>query len=143
MNEVIRQVANDQEDNSDLFRFVKTALQTLDKSENISIFPIKFLLHLTHQLGLNPSIDSDAKYFDLKEASFVKNQPAHPIYLDQESTAHILQLLNSNLANHDDLKIPLMMRRKLLQDVLNYYKMVQDGFKDLKCLEILEFTFHQ
>lgn len=142
MNEVILQVTTDQEDNSDLFNFVRTALRILDSASNISNFPIKFLLHLTNQLGLGPNVEVDAKYFDLKEAAFVKHQPAHPVYIDKERTALILLLFHTALEAEDDLKISLEMRRKILEDVLNYYKMVQDGFKNLKCLEILELTFH-
>ncbi|MCG8575533.1 MAG: DNA repair protein RecO [Flavobacteriales bacterium] len=142
MNEVLSKTIKEQEDNSALFLFLKSILQILDESNEIANFPIKFLYELTKYLGFYPEVSDNPKYFDLQEGSFVKYLPNHPFYLNEEKSALLLQLSGTKFDGINGPKIELQQRRQLIYDLLNYYKIIFDNFKDVQSLAILEATLH-
>lgn len=143
MNEILNNTVKEQEDNAELFQFLKSALQILDLSNNTSNFPIKFLLLLTKYLGFFPKIADDPRYFDMREGCFVRNIPAHPMYVSESLSKLILDFSKCNLDGTNDPQIDLITRRKLISELINYYRLIYDNFKDLNSLAVLEATFHE
>ncbi|MBI3134853.1 MAG: DNA repair protein RecO [Bacteroidetes bacterium] len=142
MNEVLNNTVKEQEDNEGLYHFVKGAVAILDLSTNTRNFPVLFLIQLTHYLGFYPKINEGGRYFDLREGIFVKHHPSHPAYVSEETSRVIMQLMTCKLDGSDPYQYPLAMRRKALYEMLNYYRMLFDHFKDLESLHVLEATFH-
>lgn len=142
MNEVLNNTVKEQEDNEGLFHFVKQAVQILDLSTNTANFPSVFLIQLTNYLGFFPKINEGGKYFDLREGTFVRYEPTHPMYVSEDTSKSILALLNTKLDGSNQPAFNLQTRRRILHELLNYYRILFDHFKDLQSLAVLEATFH-
>lgn len=142
INEVLNNTVKEQEESEGLYQFLRNALQVLDLADSIKNFPAVFLIQLTHYLGFYPKVNEGGVYFDLQEGTFVSYRPAHAMYVSQETSGFILSLLNAKLDGSNQPHIPLQMRRKVLHELINYYRVLFDHFKDLHSLPILEETFH-
>jgi DNA repair protein RecO (recombination protein O) len=142
MNEVLNKAIKERDADPDLYTFLRSLLEILDISEDISAFPIKFLYQLTKYLGFYPQVDKDGLYFDLQEGRYRKNIPSHPFYLSKEKSALLLSYSGTNFDGLHDPKTTLNERRQLVNDLLNYYKVIFDNFEEIKSLAILEATFH-
>jgi len=142
MNEVLNNTVKEQEDNEGLYQFVKNAVQILDLSLSTRNFPVMFLIQLTNYLGFYPKLTEGGKYFDLREGTFVRYTPHHPMYVSEQTSLVIMELMACKLDGSDYNEYPLAMRRKALYEMLNYYRLLFDHFKDLESLAVLEATFH-
>jgi len=87
-------------------------------------------------------VSKTPKYFDLQEGSFVPNLPNHPFYLSEEKSALLLAVSGTKFDNLNEPKIKLEARRQLVYDLLSYYKVIFENFKDVQSLAVLESTFH-
>ncbi len=142
MNEVLNNTVKEQEDNEGLYNFVKHAVQILDLSESTLNFPAVFLIQLTNYLGFYPKVNEGGKFFDLREGTFVRYQPSHPMYVPEETSAVIKSLLDTKLDGSNQPVYNLQTRRRALHELLNYYRVLFDHFHDLQSLAVLEATFH-
>ena len=142
MNEVLMKVLKERDESPDLYVFLKSILQILDESDSNANFPIKFLFELTRYLGFYPKLSESPKYFDFQECSFVQYLPNHPFYLDEEKSALLLAVSGTNFDSLNEPKIALEARRQLVYDLISYYKVIFENFKDLQSLAVLESTFH-
>lgn len=141
MNEILLKAVKEEESNVELFQFVKHVLQVLDVQTNISNLPIKFLLELLKYLGYYPIIEENAQFFDYLNGKLTKNQPNHPNYMSGENMTYLLQLFKTTLTDQN-LVIPAKNRHQILANVLDYYKVILDDFKNLKSLDVLEAVLH-
>ncbi|MBK9192395.1 MAG: DNA repair protein RecO [Crocinitomicaceae bacterium] len=142
MNEVVIQTVKEQEDNERLYQFLKSSVEILDLTNNYKNFAVVFLIQLTNYLGVYPKITPGAKYFDLRESTFISHTPAHPAYVSAETSKVILDLMQTKLDGSNSPQISLQQRRSALHEMLNYYRVIFDQFKDLHSLAVLETTFH-
>jgi DNA repair protein RecO (recombination protein O) len=143
MNEILNNTVKEQEDNEELYQFVKNALQILDLSNSTSNFPIKFLIQLTKYLGFYPKVNPNPKYFDLREGIFSASMPAHPMYVPEHLSKHILAFANCKMDGENDPQIDLETRRKITRELINYYRLMFDNFKDLQSIAVLETVMHE
>ena len=143
MNEVLAQTVRENEDNEGLYLFVKNALQILDLQDDTRHFPSFFLFGLLQYLGFYPKLCEHPKYLDLREGCFVQSTPAHPYFAAEDISEGILQLMNAKLDGTNAPQIPLAMRRKIMYELLNYYRAHFDQFSELQSLPVLEATFHE
>jgi DNA repair protein RecO (recombination protein O) len=141
INEVLLKAVKEEESNVELFEFVKHILLVLDAQSNISNLPIKFLLELLKYLGYYPIIEENPQFFDYLNGKLSKNQPNHPNYMSGENITYLLDLFNSTLTDQS-LNIPAKNRHQILANILDYYKVVLDDFKNLKSLDVLEAILH-
>ena len=141
INEILLKTVKEEEANAELFEFIKYTLQVLDAQTNISNLPIKFLLELLKHLGYYPIIEENAQFFDYLNGKLSKNQPNHPNYMSGENIDYLLKLFKSPLTNQT-LAIPSKNRHQILANLLDYYKVVLDDFKNLKSLDVLEAILH-
>lgn len=142
MNEVVIQTVKEQEDNERLYQFLKSSVEILDLTNNYKNFAVVFLIQLTNYLGVYPKINSNAIYFDLRESTFIAHPPSHPAYVSAETSKVILDLMQTKLDGSNSPQISLQQRRSALHEMLNYYRVIFDQFKDLHSLAVLETTFH-
>ncbi len=142
MNEVLNNIVKEKEDNESLFHFLKNILQILDLDEKTANFPIKFLFHLTKHLGFFPQINENPQFFDLQEGTFISYQPNHPFYINKKNTSLLLAFSGTKFDGNNDPNIDLQTRRELVYDLLKYYEIIFDNFKEIQSLAILESTFH-
>ncbi|GAA0877651.1 hypothetical protein GCM10009119_06190 [Algoriphagus jejuensis] len=128
MTEVINRSIYENYQNEDLFDFLAESVVLLDLPDaKLSIFPLVFLIENARYLGFAPE---EAKGFLLES----KNQPFSP----SEQTL-ILESLTTLMENsfYASLKIPVALRRKLLDHLLDFYAEHLDNPSLFKSLAII------
>lgn len=141
LNEIVYKAVKEQHSDENMFEFIKNSLQILDlRFDNNANFHIYFMVQLSRYLGFFPEGNYDAtySYFDLQEGKFVRTTPTHVNYLD----AHLSELLNGFLGtDYTNLHLITMnkvLRKQLLQALINYYQLHVSSFGDIKSLDVLE-----
>jgi DNA repair protein RecO (recombination protein O) len=137
INELIQNSIKEEEYNLQLYEFLKNTLQILDIQTELSNFPLKFTLALLGQIGYYPSIDKAGIYFDFLNGKIIKNEPNHPYYLDEKTTKYLIDINNQPMSINGNI-IPRLIKKELLNGLLDYYKIKIEGFKPLKSIEIIE-----
>jgi DNA repair protein RecO (recombination protein O) len=143
--EILYKTIQEHEPNADLFNYLYNSIQLLDlKEKGVVNFHIYFLLHLTKYLGFFPDNNYSEKYsyFDLKAGSFVQIKPKHFSFLDKEPSVFLNQMLTFSDNQHENLSIQYKERMQILEKVLEYYALHNEGLSSVKSLEILKEVFH-
>ena len=142
MVELLQKCLPQPEQNTPLFYFCEDVLIQLDKA-NKSVtanFALYFSLQLTHFFGfkMNDDFNEQQNILDLQEGSFVKDQPAHPNFIDGELAMITSQLLKvMQPFELEDVKLHHDKRRLLLQYYQDYYALHIADFGKMKTLMIL------
>ena len=142
INEVIYHSVKEEQYNPDLYHYLKNCLCILDVLEKPANFPIQFLIDFTKHLGFYPTVEQEAKFFDLLEGKFTKYSPNHPNYIEGENVQILMQLMALKFNEAGQLHINSTQRRALLNDLIGYYQVIFDNFSQIKSLPVLEMTFH-
>jgi len=128
MTEVISRSIYENYQNEFLFDFLEESIQVLDQEDlNLAHFPIVFLLEKAKFLGFGPE---EAKFF-LSES---KNQPFSPVELVELET-YLNRLLEEGYSSQ--VKINGILRKKLLDYLIDYYSEHMDHSSPLKSLSVL------
>ncbi len=131
-----RNAIKERESNEVLYQFLKHKLIDLDtNSPRLRFFPHLFALELSHYLGFAPNnnYDLEVPYFDLLEGAFIDNDVRHKHILDEKLSLALHQLISGKA----DPEIAKEDRNILLDKLVEYYKLHLEGFRDLKCLDVL------
>ncbi len=134
--DLARNAIKENESNPELYHFIKSSLLMLDQNLiEIKFAPHFFALDLTKYLGFGPftNYTEDNIYFDLREGEFIDNDVRHNHILNRELSYDLLRLINKD--EHND--INKTRRTELLDKIVLYYALHLDGFKELKCLNVL------
>lgn len=143
--EILYKTIQEHEPNIDLFNYLFNSIQLLDfKEKGIGNFHIYFLVHLTKYLGFFPDNNYSERYcyFDLKAGSFVQIKPMHFSFLEKNASAFLSRILNFSENQHESLSIPYKERIQILEKILEYYTLHNEGLSSVKSLEILKEVFH-
>lgn len=141
MAEICRKSIHEAEPNRELFDFLLDNLIWLDSTPYpIANLHLHFLLHLTAFLGFQPQAELDAGevFFDLKEGEFSPVQPVHPLYLDPDDAARLLELLSVPVQEAHLVALTRAERKSLLQRLLQFYQLHMPGFSDVHTPDILD-----
>ena len=144
LNEVLQKVIKEHHEDLALFDFVFRSLVNLEHSEKkYANFHLKFLLELSHQLGIYPNgqYSEISPLFDLHEGLFLQERPMHGAYIDSDMSQKFSELLLSNDPMASDISISNSERRALLSSLLDYYRIHIDRFDEVNSKEILENLF--
>ena len=143
--EILYKTIQEQEPNPDLFEYLYNSIQVLDlKVEGISNFHLYFLIHLSKYLGFFPNNNFSESncFFDLKAGRFVLIKPIHIFCLDAEQSKILSQLIKFSENQHEALKISNKNRAVLLEKILDYYSLHNEGVFGIKSLSVLKEVFH-
>ena len=143
--EILYKTIQEHEPNSGLFNYLFNSIQMLDlKEKGISNFHIYFLLHLTKYLGFFPdnNYSENYPYFDLKAGSFVQIKPMHSSFLEENPSEFFSKMLYFSEDQHQDLEIDYKIRIQLLEKIVEYYMLHNEGISSIKSLEVLKEVFH-
>lgn len=143
MVELLYKCLKQPEQNEPLFYFCEDVLLCLDKADRVvtANMPLYFSLQLCHFLGfkMNDDYNEVQQVLDLREGSFVEEQPAHPDFIDGSNamlTSQLLKVMHpdelSNFHLHHE------VRRKLLNYYHNYYALHIQDFGEMKTLSVLQ-----
>jgi DNA repair protein RecO (recombination protein O) len=142
MIELLNKSVKEPESNPDLFYFTEDALLHLDGASPAvaANMPLFFALHLAVFFGfrIHDEYSEHNHYLDLREGTFVSQQPDHPQFLEgkeAEVVSYILKIMQpEDLA---DLHLNQDFRRRLLHWIEVYYAMHLPEFGTLKTLPVL------
>lgn len=144
MAEIARKTIRESEENRPLFAFFFRAFQYLDQSPHpVANLHLQFMLELSAFLGFVPgeAYSTQTPYFDLQEGVFVSEAGAHPHFVDPGQAALLHQLLQSDLEHCHEIRIGREERRRLLQSLLDYYRLHLENFPEINAHLILQEIF--
>jgi len=142
--EVCKNSIKEKEENIELFDFIYDRLTMLDSDvpHNFGLFPIKFLLELSQHIGFMPYDNFDAAnpYFDLYNGRFIPEMTEKYVS-NQEISSGIAQVIKTEINELPSLHFPKELRNLIIDDLIIYYRLHIDQFKELKTLEVLRVIF--
>lgn len=133
-------IQNEEEDLA-LYQFLEQEIDFIHNSKEFTNYPIYFLLEYTKYLGFYPQSCSNALFFDLEEGEFTVGKPVGHKYISDDSIAILNSLVNQPPTEILARTISKSSRKKMLNNLLTYYRFHQAGFKELKSIEVLEALF--
>jgi len=142
--EVCKNAIREKEENIELFDFIYQRLILLDGDllRNFGLYPIKFLLELSQYIGFMPLDNFSEKnpYFDLYNGRFINDLSAKYVSSTEVSAA-LARINRTKVEDLDSVVIPKSLRNLIVDDLIIYYKLHIEQFKDLKTLEVLRTIF--
>jgi len=139
--DICRNAIKEREPNEELYRFLKSWLEYLDQtSESLAYLPCLFMLELSEHLGFQPqdNFSVESPLFNLMDGSYTSAMSQSPYTINQELSSHLIQLQHSKKSNgFSHLEMSKKERHELLLQLIKFYKLHIDGFKDPKSLEVL------
>ena len=141
LNEILYRAIKEQQNDINLFEFIKNSLLLLDlKQENCSNFHVFFMIQLSRYLGFFPegSYSISSSIFDLQEGRFINHIPNHPFYLNERLSNLFYQFITSEYNSIHKLKLDKMQRKALLKALIKFYQLHIASFGEIKSFEILE-----
>lgn len=142
MVELLTKCLKQPEGNADLFHFVEDVFMKLDESSGaiMANFPLFFALHLPVFFGFRftDNYNEENSFLDLKEGSFLNEQPHHPYFLADKQASVTSQLLKVMQTEElEDIKLNHDFRRNLLYVYETYYALHIQDFGTMKSLPVL------
>ena len=141
MVEVARNTVHGQEPNQELFEFLLHNFIFLDETKHsIANLHLHMMLHLTPYLGFMPGDDfgPNAPYFDLQEGIFTHDKPIHNHWLSEVAAGKLFQLLMLPIDRCHEIPFEREERRTFLKNLLVYYRLHIENFKQVHSHEVLE-----
>ena len=141
LNEVLYKSIKSEAPDRSLFEFVSGAISWLDlTTDRVDNFHLLFLLRLARHLGFYPqgSYSAQTPLFDMVESTYRANEPLHSLFLDPHQSAYLWQLLGTNFEGLGELRMPSEARRKLLNGLVDYFRVHIEGLTEIKSHQVLE-----
>ncbi|MBI1192624.1 MAG: DNA repair protein RecO [Bacteroidetes bacterium] len=141
LTEVLGKCLRDEHAQEGLFPFLEERLLELDACEQgLNLFPLRFLLNLSQQLGFQPQgqFSEHTPWFDLQEGLFAAARPAHgyALFAEESQVLHYL-LEHPHAQEAAPLVLPGALRQALMDNLLVYYRFHIEGFGLLRSPAIL------
>lgn len=141
INEVLYKSIQEEEANSNLFGFLRGALEILDlKMEHFINFHLLFLVQLSKYMGFAPqgNFSLSQPYFNLIEGLFQSSAPLHIHYMDETLSKKLSLFLNTNFESLEGIHLGNEQRKALLKKLIEYYGLHLNGLREFKSHLILE-----
>ncbi len=140
LSEILYTSLKEEEQNTNLYNFLENAFIWLDTHNDITNFHITFLLQLSKYLGFYPNdTHINFNYFDLQEGRFTQKPTATTI--DGEQLVTFKQFLGIKFDVTPTIKTTKKNRQTLLQNLIFYFQLHLQGFKQPKSLAVLHEVF--
>ena len=143
VSEIIYRSLQHSEPDEQLYVFLEKSIMELDScSKGLANFHLVFMLKLTRYLGFEPnSDDTNQKYFDLMNGVYIQSKPTHQHFLNEKDTQLFLKISECNYQNMERLSMTREVRYKMLESIIDFYKLHISDFKGLNSLAILQELF--
>jgi DNA repair protein RecO (recombination protein O) len=144
LSEFMYRVVKDIQPNELLFDFVSRSIAVFDLLEiGIANFHLVFMIKLSRFLGFYPNDEGyrPGMFFDMQHGSFVSRPPGHPFFLSSDDSKIFLLLLRMNYENMHVYAFSRHDRIRIVQRILDYYKVHFATLTELKSLEVLQALF--
>ena len=126
--------------NPSLYLFIENSVRWLDACERgFTNFHIIYMLHLSRFVGFYPNLDSGVgkTWFDMRSGCFTGSMPAHNDVLQPDEANKIRLLMRLNYTTMRLLSLSRSERNRIVEVVLQYYRLHQPGFPEMKSLPVL------
>jgi DNA repair protein RecO (recombination protein O) len=143
VSEIIYRTLQHSEPDEHLYQFLEDSIKELDTcSKGLANFHLVFLLKLSRYLGFEPNNDDiSERYFDLMNGVFTEKQPLHQHFLNEEQSTLFLKIVKCNYQNMDSIHMTREIRSKMLENIIEFYKLHISDFKGLNSLSVLQELF--
>jgi DNA repair protein RecO (recombination protein O) len=144
MAEVLYRVLKEEESNPVLASFLISTIQYLDTLEEASPdFHILFLFQLSRHLGFYPqnNFGEERVFFNLASGQFKTHLGDPEIFLDQEGSVLWNRYMHADLQSVKEEGFNGLQRKKILDDLLRFYKLHVAGMGEIRSLEVLHSFF--
>ena len=135
INELVYKTIHEEEPHPELFAFLyETCLELDAAEENLSLFHLRFAIHLTRYLGCMPQTNYNAqtRFLNLREGFFQSAAPDHTDFLDPEMSRIFFMILDTPEGSVVSLQVPAGKRDQLLEMILLYYRLHVPGFREMQ-----------
>lgn len=143
--EFLSHVLSKEGKNDPLYEFLKYALEWLDNcTRNYANFHIVFLIRLSLFIGFYPNVSGYHKgdTFDLLNGCFSSIAlPAPGRVIPADQARFVIPLLNMNFDTMHHFRFNHAQRNRILEVILDYYRLHIPAFPQLKSLEVLKEIF--
>lgn len=143
--EVLMYIVRSEEASGAMFEFVASSLEWFDTAPvgtATANFHIVFLLRLSLFLGITPNLDDrDLPYFDLMAGEFLGTAPAHAYYIYGAEASAFSQLMRMNFGTMHLFALSREQRGRILELVLQYYRLHLPAMPEPKSLDVLREVF--
>lgn len=140
LSEFLLRVLHESENNELTYYYVKNSIETLEAADKgLANFHLAFLFGLTRFIGIFPNVEWKGKhrYFDLIQGEFVQHLPMHTHYLNSRESDYLVLLRRMNYGNMHLFRLSRNDRNRILDCLLDYYRLHIYDFPTLKSVEIL------
>jgi DNA repair protein RecO (recombination protein O) len=129
ITELLGQTLKEEGEHENLFDFINDSIATLDMlGENYENFHIRFMLYLTHHLGIKP-----------ESAQMILHETGHSKSYNPEFKQKLDDLLGTNY--NQSVKLHKSERNEILNVLIHYYQMHFDAIKEFKSVQVLKEVF--
>ena len=134
-----------EQQNEPLFEYVIDSMLWLDATEKgFANFHLTFLMRLSRFLGFFPNIEDGKEgeaqqlMFDLREGRFCMVVPMHHDFLQPDETRLIHLMMRMDYPTMHLYKFSRRERRRIIEVLLNYYRLHIPQFPELKSFSVLQ-----
>lgn len=141
LSEILSTIIHNEIKDIELFDFIESSLIWYDKSEESSTFYLIFLMQMTDYLGFYPDCTNmHYNYFNLEEGLF-ENSKNSKYVIKGGSLVLFKTILGIKFDSNKLPFIDKMNKKEILKNIIIYYKLHVDGFKEPKSLKVLNQIF--
>src|SRR5574344_1390990 len=126
--------------NEPMFDYIYDSLQWFDGSPSPAAnFHLVFMMRLSLFLGFYPNLDDFVPgcVFDLRSGSFSSVAPLHSDYLLPDEASQMSLMMRMNYSTMHLFKFTRAQRNRLLDVIVQYYRLHIPGFPEMKSLDVL------
>lgn len=145
LSEFIYGVSKDLQTNRPVFEFMLESLRILDLlDEGIANFHLVFMIRMSRFLGFYPNADTykEQFFFDLTDGVFVEQIIPFHSCLEREESRIFMLLLRMTYENMTKFRFSRHERTRIINRILEFYRLHLTGFTDMKSLPILQDVFN-
>ena len=129
-----------EQQNEQMFDYISDSLMWLDSSPSQTAnFHLVFMMRLSLFLGFYPNLDDFVPgcVFDLRSGSFSSVAPLYSDYLLPDEASQMSLMMRMNYSTMHLFKFTRAQRNRLLDVIVQYYRLHIPGFPDMKSLDVL------
>ena len=141
LSEILSNIIHNESKDLELFDFIEESFIWYDKSDDSSSFYLIFLMQITHYLGFYPDCSNMSyNYFNLEEGLFETSKNSKYV-IEGDSLVLFKTILGIKFDSNKLPFIDKINKKDILKNILIYFKLHVDGFKDPKSLKVLNQIF--
>jgi DNA repair protein RecO (recombination protein O) len=143
LSEMLFRTLRQTEPDENLYLFLENSIQQLDCIESgISNFHLVFMLKMTRYLGFEANQEgANNKYFDLLNGVFQNEKPLHVHFIIPDDSADFQAFLLTDYSRMHQLSLSREKRNKLLEIMVEYYRLHVPDFHGLHSMDVLRSLF--